>query len=59
VKAAREPLKELFDLLALNELVRLSVGLSAKPAVELRIRRIRMVCGHGNLIAAIVGEFAG
>jgi hypothetical protein len=54
VKAAGEPLKELFDLLAFDELVLLTTGLS----VELSVGRIRMICGHGNLDADIVGEFA-
>jgi hypothetical protein len=45
-KAAGEPLKEVVDLIAFGGLVLLC------------IRRIRIVCGHGNLIADIVGEFA-
>jgi hypothetical protein len=38
-------LKKLFDLLAFDGLVFFGIG------------RIRLVCGHGNLIADIVGEF--
>jgi hypothetical protein len=45
-KVAGEPLKKLFDLLAFDGLVLLWIG------------RIRIICGHGNLIADIVGEFA-
>jgi hypothetical protein len=44
-KAAGEALKELVDLIAFGGLVLLC------------IRRIRIVCGHFNLIADIVGEF--
>jgi hypothetical protein len=44
-KAAGEPLQELVDLIAFGGLVLLC------------IRRIRIVCGHFNLIADIVGEF--
>jgi len=44
-KVAREPLKKLFDLLAFGGLVLFSIV------------RIRLVCGHGNLIVDIVGEF--
>jgi hypothetical protein len=44
-KAAWKPLKELVNLIAFGGLV------------LLWIRRIRIVCGHGNLIADIVGEF--
>jgi hypothetical protein len=44
-KVTGEPLKKLFDLLAFD-------GLDL-----FRIRRIRLICGHGNLIADIVGEF--
>jgi hypothetical protein len=60
VKAARETLKKLFDLLALDGLVvlSLSAGHSLGHSLELWIGRIRMVCAHGNLIADIVGEFA-
>jgi hypothetical protein len=46
VKAAREPLKELLDLIALDGHVLLGTG------------RIRFVCAHFNLVADIVGEFA-
>ena len=49
-KVAGEPLKKLFDLLAFDGLV--------LPLVLLSIGRIRIVFGHGNLIADIVGEFA-
>jgi hypothetical protein len=44
-KAAREPLKEIVDLIAFG------------GPVPFYIRRIRIVCAHGNLIADIVGEF--
>ena len=44
-KVAGEPLKKFFDLLAFDGLVFFGIG------------RIRLVCGHGNLIADIVGEF--
>ncbi len=44
-KAAGEALQELVDLIAFGGLVLLC------------IRRIRIVCGHFNLIADIVGEF--
>jgi hypothetical protein len=54
-KVAGEPLKKLIDLLAFDGdsdvLVLVWIG-------KLWIGRIRMVCGHGNLIADIVGEFA-
>ena len=45
-KAAGKPLKEVVDLIAFGGLVLLRIG------------RIRIVCGHFNLIADIVGEFA-
>jgi hypothetical protein len=44
-KAAGESLQEVVDLIAFGGLV------------LLRIRRIRIVCCHFNLIADIVGEF--
>jgi hypothetical protein len=50
-KAAGEPLKKLFDLLAFDGLVLLRIG---NPWIG----RTWIVCGHGNLIADIVGEFA-
>ena len=46
-KAAGEPLQELVDRIAFGGLLLLGLG----------IRRIRIVCGHGNLFADIVGEF--
>jgi hypothetical protein len=46
-KAAGEPLKKLVDRIGFGGLLLLGLG----------IRRIRIVCGHGNLIADIVGEF--
>jgi hypothetical protein len=58
VKAAGEALKELLDLVAFDGLVLLLLLLSVGLSVGLGIGRIRMVCGHGNLIADIVGEFA-
>ena len=48
-KGAGEPLKELVDRIAFGGLVLL--------CIRLCIRRIRVVCGHFNLIADIVGEF--
>jgi hypothetical protein len=45
-KVARQPLKKLVNLLAFDELILFWIG------------RIRLVFGHGNLIADIVGEFA-
>ena len=48
-EGAGEPLKQIFEFLALNGLVLLWIGLW--------IGTIRIVCGHGNLIADIVGEF--
>jgi hypothetical protein len=56
VKAARETLKKLFDLLAFDG--RIVLSLSAGHSLGFWIGRIRMVCAHGNLIADIVGEFA-
>jgi hypothetical protein len=52
-KAAGQPLKKLIDLPAFNR---------AFDELPLRLVRfwiggIRRVCGHGNLIADIVGEF--
>lgn len=49
VKAAWQPLEKLFDLLALDEFV--------LAFFRSWIGRIGMVCGHGSLIADIVGEF--
>ncbi len=46
VKVSGEPLKKLFDLLAFDGLILFGIA------------RIRLVLGHGNLIADIVGEFA-
>jgi hypothetical protein len=43
-KAAWKPLKKLLDLIVLDGRTLLGLG------------RIRNVCGHGNLIANIVGE---
>jgi Na+-translocating ferredoxin:NAD+ oxidoreductase RnfE subunit len=53
-KVAGEPVKKLFDLFAFDGAFD---GL-VLPLVLLWIGRIRIVCGHGNLIADIVGEFA-
>jgi hypothetical protein len=50
-KAAGEPLKKLFDAFAFDGLVLLRIGI-------LTIGWTCIVCGHGNLIANIVGEFA-
>jgi hypothetical protein len=50
-KAAGEPLEKLFEALAFNGLVLLRIG-------NLAIGRTCVVCGHGNLIVNIVGEFA-
>ena len=47
-KIAGEPLKEIFELLALEGPVVLGTSLG--------ICGFRIVCSHGNLIAAIVGE---
>jgi hypothetical protein len=44
-KVAGESLKKLFDLFAFDRLVPFWMG------------GIRIVCGHGNLVADIVGEF--
>jgi hypothetical protein len=49
-KVAGEPLKKLFNLAAFGGLLFLWIRLG--------IRRVRVVGGHGNLIADIVGEFA-
>ena len=52
-KAAGEALKKLFEALAFDGLIllRLRIG-------NLTIGWACIVCGHGNLIANIVGEFA-
>ena len=50
-KAAGEPLKKFFEALAFDGLVLFRIG-------NLSIGWTGIVCGHGNLIANIVGEFA-
>jgi hypothetical protein len=52
-KISRKPLEKLVDLFALDP----AFDKRVVPFVRLWIGRIWMVCGHGNLIADIVGEF--
>jgi hypothetical protein len=52
-KVAWHSLKKRFDLLALDG----ALDEFVLPLVRFWIGRIGMMCGHGNLIADIVGEF--
>jgi hypothetical protein len=58
-KVPGEPLKKILNLLAFGQVLPLVLAL-IMPLVLFRIWRIRIVVlRHVNLLAAIVGEFAG
>jgi hypothetical protein len=57
-KVGGETLKKICDLLAFDRLLVVLAGLPRRTIILLGAGRVRIVFGHGILIADIVGEFA-